>query len=147
MNREEAACSMWFQKINYIGARTMFLLREQFGSLAAAYEASEKSLREVLNAKQFSGYKAARYRMEPLKYLEWVESLGIYYVMYGEYAYPTKLSFIPDPPYGLFVKGRLPDEEKPSVAIIGARACSEYGKKVAKEFAEKLTAYKVQIIS
>lgn len=147
MNREEAACSMWFQKINYIGARTMFLLKEQFGSLAAAYEASEKSLREVLNAKQFSGYKAARYRMEPLKYLEWVESLGIYYVMYGEYAYPTKLSFIPDPPYGLFVKGRLPDEEKPSVAIIGARACSEYGKKVAKEFAEKLTAYNVQIIS
>ena len=66
MNREEAACSMWFQKINYIGARTMFLLKEQFGSLAAAYEASEKSLREVLNAKQFSGYKAARYRMEPL---------------------------------------------------------------------------------
>ena len=147
MKREEVACSMWFQKINYIGARTMFLLREQFGSMAAAYEASEKSLREVLTAKQFSGYKAAKYRMEPLKYLECVESHGISYVMFGEKAYPSRLSFIPDPPYGLFVKGRLPDEEKPSVAIIGARACSEYGKKVAKEFAEKLTAYNVQIIS
>lgn len=147
MNREELACSMWFQKIHYIGARTMFVLKERFGSLAAAYGAPERALREVLNAKQFSGYKAAIYRMEPLKYMEWVESLGIGYVFYGENAYPKKLKYIPDPPYGIFVKGHLPDEERPSVAIIGARACSEYGKIVAKEFAGKLAYYGVQIIS
>lgn len=125
----------------------MFCLREKFGSMTAAYEAPENRLREVLNAKQFSGYKAAKYRMEPMKYLEWVETLGISYVMYEEEAYPRKLKYIPDPPYGLFVKGSLPKEDMPSVAMIGARACSEYGKKVAVEFAEKLTAYGVQIIS
>ena len=115
--------------------------------MTEAYKAPEKRLCEVLNAKQFSGYKAAKYRMEPIRYMEWVESLGISYVMFDEEAYPCKLRFIPDPPYGLFVKGRLPKEERPAVAIIGARACSEYGKRVAVEFAEKLTAYGIQIIS
>ena len=147
MEKQEKACSMWFQKINYVGAKTMFLMKERFGSLASAYEASEKSLMEVLNAKQFSGYKAAKYRMKPAEYLEWVESLGIFYVMYEDEDFPYKLRFIPDPPYGLFVKGKLPLEQKPSVALIGARACSEYGKRVAVRFAEKLAAYDVQIIS
>lgn len=147
MDRKELACSMWFQKINYIGARTMFSLNERFGSMTKAYEAPEKNLREVLNARQFSGYKAAKYRMEPVEYMEWVETLGISYVTFGAAKYPGKLKYIPDPPYGLFVKGRLPDEEKPSVAIIGARACSEYGKVVARDFAEKLAAYGVQVIS
>ena len=147
MDIEERACSMWFQKIHYVGDKTLFLLKEHFGSLKHAYKASEKELREVLNTKQFSGYKAAKYVMEPIQYLEYVEALGIRYVMFHDKAYPGKLRCIPDPPYGLFVKGRLPDEYKPSVAIIGARACSEYGKKVAREFSEKLSAYDVQIIS
>lgn len=147
MDRMESACSMWFQKINYIGARTMFYLKECFGTMVNAYEAPEKILQEVLTAKQFSGYKAAKYMMEPLKYMEWVEALGIRYVSFGEEIYPNKLKNIPDLPYGIFVKGKLPDEGKPSVAIVGARACSEYGKFVAREFSEKLAAYGVQIIS
>lgn len=147
MDRKELACSMWFQKINYIGDKTMFLLKKHFGSLQEAYSASEKSLREVLNTRQFSGYKAAKYAMEPLQYMEWVERQGIYYVVFGETEYPNKLKYIPDPPFGLFVKGRLPQETMPSVAMIGARACSEYGKAVAREFAQKLAGYGVQIIS
>jgi DNA processing protein len=125
----------------------MFALKEQFGSMQEAYLAPEKSLRNILNAKQVAGYKAARYGGEPLEYMKWVEQQGIGYVTFEEKEYPNKLKHIPDPPYGIFVKGRLPDEKKPSVAMIGARACSEYGKTVAREFAEKLAMYDVQIIS
>lgn len=147
MEQYETACSMWFQKINYIGARTMFLMKEQFGSMVKAYEAPEEAVRGVLNPKQFSGYKAAKYHMEPSAYMEWVKRQGIWYVSYGEAAYPAKLRNIPDPPYGLFVKGKVPREELPAVAMIGARACSEYGKLAAREFAQKLAGRGVQIIS
>lgn len=147
MERVELACSAWFQKINSIGARTMFLLDEHFGSLQKAYEAPEKVLRELLNSRQFAAVKAAKYSMKPMEYLEELENKGIRYVGVLDSVYPERLRNIPDPPYGLFVKGSLPDEAKPSVAIIGARACSEYGRKVSEQFATELAAYGVQIIS
>ena len=38
--------------------------------------------------------------------------------------YPEKLKSIIDPPPVIFYKGKLPSNDKPSVAIIGARQCS-----------------------
>ena len=61
--------------------------------------------------------------------------------------YPKKLADIPDKPYALYVKGRLPDKQRFSVAIVGARNCSRYGEKHAYEFAEYLSRHGVQVIS
>lgn len=61
--------------------------------------------------------------------------------------YPARLRGIPDAPFLLYVKGRFPREDKPAVAVIGARACSAYGKAVARSFAGGLAAKGVQIIS
>lgn len=61
--------------------------------------------------------------------------------------YPMRLRCLEDHPFGLFVKGGLPEEEVPAVAIIGARACSDYGKKVTEYFAGELAAKGVRIIS
>lgn len=147
MDRTELACSMWFQKIHSIGARTMFRLQEAFGSMQEAYKGEERALRQILDGRQYSAFKAVKYVTGPLAYLEQVEKLGIRYVPFGDEIFPEKLRHIPDPPFGLFVKGALPDAGKPGIAIIGARACSEYGKAVAREFAEGLARHGVQIIS
>ena len=61
--------------------------------------------------------------------------------------YPYRLKNIGDPPLMLFYKGKLPDEKRPSVAIVGARECSPYGEKTARIFARELTSAGVQIIS
>lgn len=61
--------------------------------------------------------------------------------------YPYRLKNIGDPPLILFYKGRLPDEERPCVAIVGARECSPYGEKTALMFAKELSSAGVQIIS
>ena len=61
--------------------------------------------------------------------------------------FPEKLRTIPRPPRGIYVKGELPDPALPSVAIIGARANTEYGRKAAEEFAVRLARCGVQIIS
>ena len=147
MDRTETACSAWFQKINYIGAKTMFLLKEQFGSMKEAYNAKEELVQHCLNARQFAAFRLEKQGISPGQYLANIEKQGIRYISFLEDIYPEKLKNIPDPPYGIFVKGSLPDEGKPSVAMIGARACSEYGRKVAEDFAGELAAYNVQIIS
>lgn len=61
--------------------------------------------------------------------------------------YPKKLYNLPDPPTFLYYKGHLPFELLPSVAIIGARECSEYGEKTAYRLAYELAQRGVQIIS
>ncbi len=147
ISREELACRAWFQKIEGIGAVTLFRLSEQFGSMAAAYEASEERVKKVLSGRQFTALKAAKYAQSPEKYLEKIETMGIRYVPFEEEIYPAKLRNIPDPPFGLFVKGSLPEERRASIAMVGARACSDYGKKVAKEFAAQLAGCGVQVIS
>ena len=61
--------------------------------------------------------------------------------------YPEKLNKYPKMPEILFVKGRLPDRKKPSIAIVGARACSTYGRIQAFRYAKVLSSAGVQIIS
>ena len=72
---------------------------------------------------------------------------GVCYVNHSDDDFPKKLLNIPSTPYGLFVKGQLPDPEKPSVAIVGARECSEYGRLMAEYLGSRLAKSGVQIIS
>lgn len=61
--------------------------------------------------------------------------------------YPNKLKQIKNPPKKLYVLGNLPDENKKTVAIVGSRACSDYGSTVAKLLAKTLTQNGIQVIS
>ena len=61
--------------------------------------------------------------------------------------YPQKLNNYPKMPEILFAKGNLPDAKKPTAAIVGARACSPYGRIQAFRYAKILSNAGVQIIS
>ena len=61
--------------------------------------------------------------------------------------YPRRLLEIPQAPKQLYVKGRLPEEGMPSVAIIGARDCSYYGQEVAKRLGRLFGENGIQVIS
>ena len=61
--------------------------------------------------------------------------------------YPVRLRNIFEPPCLLYVKGQLPSQERPSVAVIGARMCSPYGRMQAFRYAKALSVAGVQIIS
>ena len=61
--------------------------------------------------------------------------------------YPEKLKTLEAVPAGLYVKGRLPDPCKKTAAIVGARACSPYGRRQARLFARRLSECGVQVVS
>ncbi len=61
--------------------------------------------------------------------------------------YPQILNRYERMPEGLYLLGAFPDPERPSVAIVGARSCSEYGRSEAVRFSKVLAAAGVQIIS
>ena len=72
---------------------------------------------------------------------------GIRYIRKGDEEFPEKLLELQDCPDGIYVKGSLPDPEKKTVAIVGARMCTAYGRATASHFARELAANDVQIIS
>ena len=61
--------------------------------------------------------------------------------------YPKKMMQYPSMPAKLYVKGRMPDPDKITVAVIGARMCSPYGRIQAFRYAKELSQAGVQIIS
>ena len=61
--------------------------------------------------------------------------------------YPPVLLLYERMPAVLYSRGSLPDPERKSVAIVGARNCTAYGKREAVRFAAVLAENGVQIIS
>ena len=62
-------------------------------------------------------------------------------------AYPEHLRSHKGMPREIHVLGELPDEQIPTVAIVGARMCSPYGRHHAFTYAKLLAQHGVQVIS
>ncbi len=74
--------------------------------------------------------------------------LGISILSLDDPGYPDKLREIPDPPAVLYVKGRLPDFEKSlTIAMVGTRNATAYGKKTAHILAGSLAKVGVTVVS
>ncbi|MCM1183887.1 MAG: DNA-processing protein DprA [Roseburia sp.] len=86
-------------------------------------------------------------RQHPEQIWDKMSRSGIQYTFCKATDFPERLTNIPDPPFGLFYKGELPAAQAPSVAVIGARKCSEYGRYMAEHITEGLVRYGVDIIS
>ncbi len=74
-------------------------------------------------------------------------SSDIRMVTLDEREYPSRLKALELPPYAIYYKGKMPEDDVPAVAIIGARDCSEYGTFIANAFGESLAKEKINIIS
>ena len=103
--------------------------------VSGRYQAKAKILEE----------SAARY--DVVAEYEKMTDRGISFVYVGEEDYPKKLMHVPDAPYALYYAGKLPGEGEMTIAVIGARNCSAYGKAMARQFGEALAREGVQIVS
>lgn len=65
-------------------------------------------------------------------------------------SYPSLLAAIHDPPPRLYLRGEggaVDDLARPAVALVGARACSAYGRSVARSLARELAAAGLVVVS
>lgn len=70
----------------------------------------------------------------------------IKFILYNDEDYPEELRLIHNPPVALFVKGVIPNLTS-TIAIIGSRKASSYGKNVAYEFAYELAKKQIVTVS
>ena len=135
----------WFANIPGLSNCAKISIHEKVGNAQDIYFLSEKQMENMqLLAKEIQAVRAAQKTDMEEAYAKMCES-GISFVSLEDASYPKRLRHIANPPYGLYVKGCLPQGE--TVAIVGARMCSEYGRTVARELGRMLAARGVGVVS
>jgi DNA processing protein len=116
--------------------------------LAVAVFAAESG-EHLLEAPHNRRFERFRQAFDDEAYLRKLADAGIAWVGRDEAGFPPRLRAIHDPPAGLFVRGQRPLalDGSPTVAIVGARACSPYGSSVARRLAAELGAAGVVVVS
>jgi DNA processing protein len=72
---------------------------------------------------------------------------GARLVPWGSAEYPEQLRHIHDPPAALYVVGATPPDATSSVAVVGARRCSDLGREIAFEIGRGLGLAGVTVVS
>lgn len=140
---------LWFWLLNCegIGRKKTKYLLERFGSIEAVYGAKEEELLTVpkITLKNINSMKAEK-ELWKRKYDRMMRK-GIAFVLREDAVFPERLRHLEDAPYAIYLKGTMPEDGKKSIAIIGARDCSAYGREMARWFAKELGRSGMQVIS
>ena len=142
------ACHIGFSLIPGIGRVRLSLLESYFGDLAAAWCAGAAELAQSgLDAGTLKSIEYWRPRIEPDRELEKAERAGVQVLTVAERGYPARLKEIYDYPPVLYIKGSLLAEDELSVAVVGTRKPTVYGRQVTEELVTELARNGITIAS
>ncbi|WP_461568009.1 DNA-processing protein DprA [Thermincola ferriacetica] len=132
-----------------IGPRRLELLISYFGSAKEVWQAKPSLLYCIkeIPTKTIDELISLRERTDLEKEINILAEKGISVYTIEDDCYPARLKNIATPPYVLYVRGQLPDDDCLSIAIVGARRCTPYGLKMAEEIARELAGAGVTVIS
>ncbi len=147
MELTEKDYAMWLFNVESIGNASMDKLLCSGLSCKDVYGLSSKELSKVLSHKQVENIERSRYSWDFENEKNKLLSKGIRFVSRIDEDFPDKLKNIPNAPFAIYVKGKLPDPNVPSVAVVGARMCSDYGRFMARQFGRDLAIAGIQVIS
>lgn len=138
----------WFAALRGLSCKKKVFLRSKVVSAAELYYIEETTLKKWgVEEKDRRTILASVKGWNPETEYDRLREKHINFYTILSSEYPAKLKEIPSPPYALYVRGRLPEEQRKTIAIVGARQCSPYGREMAVDFAKRLAEAGVQIVS
>ncbi len=140
---------IWFSRIKNISAKTKNDLLKIYKTPEEIWNLTEKELQNthILKKEEIEIIQYQSYRQNLERYIEYMCKNNIKMITIQDEKYPENLRNIFDPPVVLYVKGNIQILKNKSIAIIGARDCSNYGKNMARKFAYNLSKHNINIIS
>jgi DNA processing protein len=137
-----------FNLVKGIGAVRLQALRDHFGDLSVAWQAPLQALQAAgLSLKLAERVMQIRASVDLEKYLAKLGVQGIQILTWDDELYPQRLKEIDQPPPVLYMRGELKPEDFWSVAVVGTRRVSAYGRQVADELAMFLANHGVTVVS
>ncbi|MFA6473449.1 MAG: DNA-processing protein DprA [Patescibacteria group bacterium] len=145
---ERAAWCAWL-RVPHIGPRRFALLRNAFPSMLEAWQAPASALRTALEleGKRLEEVIAGRQEIQLDAILPAMEKIGASVLTLLDANYPTLLKEIYAAPPVLYVRGTVPEPNRPALAVVGTRAYTNFGKVATAQLIEPVAAAEVVIVS
>lgn len=135
-------------RVHRLGAVRFGLLDRAFPSMEEAWRApvgalvaaglDERTAREVVHARD---------ETDPDAEMERLAQAGVTALAQADPRYPSRLREIDDAPPLLYVKGAWADVDEWSVAVVGTRRATVYGRMAAQEFSRGLAVNGITVVS
>ena len=136
------------RRVHGAGPRTCRRLLERFGSAERIFKAGEQEIVAAGAGRNVARAIAAFNDFAPLeKELCELPRLGAHLVRWTDADYPLNLKQIADPPPYLIARGPLEPNDAACVAVVGARAASEAGLRMAQRLGFELAAHGFVVVS
>ncbi len=137
-----------FSLIPEIGPRRLQRLRESFDDLGEAWHAPETKLRSTgLEPRIVSNLIQQRAKIDLTTEMSRISKVGARLITLDDSSYPPFLRETSSPPIVLYVKGDFPDPLNRTLAVVGTRKATQYGKDIAFQFSRDLAYHNVVIVS
>ena len=132
-----------------LGAARFRLLESHFGGdLALAWNAPQRELRAAgLGGKVAKAVVEIREKVSPDGELERLHKSGVRALTWRDDEYPARLKETADAPPVLYWRGDLSADEVASVAVVGTRRPTDYGRRITSDLCAALAARGVVVVS
>ena len=137
-----------FSRIPRIGTVRFRHLERHFDSLRHAWSAGDSELRAAgLDGGATKAILARRATIDPEAELKRLTDNGVRAITWHDDEYPSRLKEIYDPPPLLYIHGELLPEDERSVAVVGTRKATAYGRESAYQLSHDMAQAGVTIVS
>ena len=131
-----------------IGPKRFYHLLKVFGAAERAWQASESKLQKTKIPKGIiQNFLEFREKLDFSSLILRLNKHLIRFIIVEDEEYPKNLKKIESPPVLLYIKGRILPQDSLSIAVIGTRKITSYGREVTERLARGLAAYGFTIVS
>lgn len=150
----EVIYALWLNQMPKLGIRSKKKLFMTYQNFQKVFELGYQDLKDTLQASQHSNifltydqFQRHKQNIDSIKeHYDFLKQKEIIVLHLNHPGYPHLLKEIHDSPILLFAIGKV-DFPSVSIGIVGARRCSQYGKKIATYMAGELSKAGINVVS
>ena len=139
---------VWLSSINNLSLDIIYKLLERYKEPEKIWYLDKKDLERLdINKENINKILDIYYKQNIDNIMFYIKKNNIKVISINDKEYPESLKRIYDPPIVLYANGNLNLLNNKSIAIVGCRLCSVYGKIITKKLAYNLSVKNITIIS
>ena len=135
--------------LNGIGPKKAAILVSKMGGIDAVFETSLKSIQNETGFRMdlLKSMNRKSALEEAKKQVDFIDKHGIQTHFFTDSNYPRRLRQCADAPLLLFSKGNFDPNPSRTIAIVGTRSATDYGKSLCEELIKQFEGTAVQVVS
>jgi DNA processing protein len=137
-----------FSIVPGIGRVKFSQIENYFGSLERAWKSGPADFKQAgLDSSTIKALETSRQQTDLAAEMEKLEKHGVRAYTYHDAEYPARLKEIHDYPPLIYIKGEFSPRDEWSIAVVGTRRATVYGRQVTEEIVAELARNNITVIS